>query len=59
MKTEGNKIWKGLSGISFVLTTVFLGLGLDKMFNYNSGEYIKLHYHRSVYDHYESARKNN
>lgn len=47
MKTEGNKIWKGLSGISFVLTTVFLGLGLDKMFNYNSGEYYPYEYHNA------------
>lgn len=47
MKTEGKKIWKGLSGISFVLTTVFLGLGLDKMFNYNNGEAFPYEYHNA------------
>lgn len=47
MKAGGKKIWKGLSGIAFVFSAMVLGLGLDKMFNYNSGEYFPYEYHNA------------
>ena len=38
MKVEGKGIWKGLSSISFIISAIVMWLGLDKMFNYDSGE---------------------
>lgn len=38
MKKEGNKIWQIISGVSFVVSMVMLGCGLDKMFLYSDGE---------------------
>ena len=47
MKPEGKGLWKGLSSISFVISAIVLGLGLDKMFNYDSGEYYPFEYHNA------------
>ena len=47
MKPEGNGLWKGLSSISFIISAIVLGLGLDKMFNYDSGEYYPYEYHNA------------
>ena len=47
MKPEGKGIWKGLSSISFIVSAIVLGLGLDKMFNYDSGEYYPYEYHNA------------
>ena len=45
MKLEGKGIWKGLSSIAFIISAISLSLGLDKMFNYDSGEYYPYEYH--------------
>lgn len=47
MKPEGKGLWKGLSGIAFIISAIVLGLGLDKMFNYDSGEYYPYEYHNA------------
>ena len=47
MKPEGKGLWKGLSSISFIISAIVLGLGLDKMFNYDSGEYYPYEYHNA------------
>ena len=47
MKPEGKGIWKGLSSIAFIISAIALGLGLDKMFNYDSGEYYPYEYHNA------------
>ena len=47
MKPEGKGFWKALSSISFIISAIVLGLGLDKMFNYDSGEYYPYEYHNA------------
>ena len=47
MKPEGKGLWKGLSSIAFIISAIVLGLGLDKMFNYDSGEYYPYEYHNA------------
>lgn len=47
MKSEGKGILKVFSGITFVVSAVFFGLGLDKMFNYDNGEYYPYEYHNA------------
>ena len=47
INTEGKGIWKGLSSISFIISVIVLGLGLDKMFNYENGESIPYEYHNA------------
>lgn len=47
MKPEGNGLWKGLSSVAFIISAIVLGLGLDKMFNYDSGEYYPYEYHNA------------
>lgn len=47
MKPEGKGIWKGLSSIAFIISAIVLGFGLDKMFNYDSGEYYPYVYHNA------------
>ena len=47
MKPEGKGLWKGLSSISFIISAIVLGLGLDKMFNYENGESIPYEYHNT------------
>ena len=39
MKTEGNSVWKVLSGISFAGSAITLWLGFDKMLNYVNDEW--------------------
>ena len=47
MNPEGKGIWKFLSIISFVISLIVLGLGLDKMLNYDSGELFPYEYHNA------------
>lgn len=47
MKSEGKGLWKGLSCFSFIASAVILGVGLDKMFNYDSGEFYPYEYHNA------------
>ena len=47
METEGKGFWKGLSSLSFIISAIVLGLGLDKMLNYDSGEYYPYEYHNA------------
>lgn len=47
MKSEGKGIWKGLSTVAFIISAIVLGLGLDKMFFYDSGEYYPYEYHNA------------
>ena len=47
-KHRGNKIWCWLSSVSFITMAVFIGLGFDKMFAYDNGEYYPYKY-RNVY----------
>lgn len=47
MKPAGKGLWKGLSSIAFIISAIVLGLGLDKMFNYDSGEYYPYEYHNA------------
>ena len=47
MKSEGKGLWKGLSGISFIISAIVLGFGLDKMFIYDNGEYAPYEYHNA------------
>lgn len=45
MKAAGKGLWKGLSSISFIISAATLGMGLDKMFRYDNGEYYPYEYH--------------
>lgn len=47
MKSEGKRLWKGLSCFAFIASAVILGVGLDKMFNYDSGEFYPYEYHNA------------
>ena len=47
MKSDGNGIWKGLSRVAFIISAIVLGLGLDKMLNYDNGEYAPYEYHNA------------
>ena len=47
MKPKGKGVWRGLSSIAFIISAIALSLGLDKMFNYNSGEYYPYEYHNA------------
>lgn len=47
MKPEGKGLWKGLSIIAFIISAIILALGLDKMLNYNNGEYYPYEYHNA------------
>lgn len=47
MHSEGKGMWKGLSSIAFIISAIILSLGLDKMFNYDSGEYYPYEYHNA------------
>lgn len=47
MKSEGKGLWKGLSCFAFIASAVILGVGLDKMFNYDSGEFYPYEYHNA------------
>ena len=40
MKTEGNSVWKVLSGISFAGSAITLWFGFDKMLNYVNDEHF-------------------
>lgn len=42
-----SKIWKILSWISFLSSTIFLCIGFDKMFSYDNGEYYPHTYHNA------------
>ncbi len=46
-KPTGNKVWIILSIISFIASIVLLGLGMDKMFNYDNGEFYPYEYHNA------------
>ena len=47
MNQKGNGLWKALSCVTFIISAIVLGLGLDKMFNYDSGEYFPYEYHNA------------
>lgn len=42
---NGKSVWKALSWLSFIASSVMLYLGFDKMFVYNNGEYYPHEYH--------------
>ena len=44
---EGKGFWKGLSCIAFIISAIVLGVGFDKMFSYNNGEYYPYEYHNA------------
>lgn len=44
---ETKKIWKILSGTSFIISIVALMYGFDKMFNYSNGEAPPYEYHNA------------
>ena len=46
MKTH-SEIWGTLSAISFICCLIMIGLGLDKMFIYDNGEYYPFEYHNA------------
>lgn len=47
MYSEGKGLWKVLSSISFIISAIVLGLGLDKIFNYDNGESFPHEYHNA------------
>lgn len=47
MKLKGKNFWKFLSSISFIISVIILGLGLDKIFNYDNGESFPYEYHNA------------
>ena len=46
MKTH-SEIWGTLSAISFICCLIMIGLGLNKMFIYDNGEYYPFEYHNA------------
>lgn len=47
MNPEGKSFWRFLSSIAFIVSAIVLGFGLDKMFNYDSGEFYPYEYHNA------------